>query len=48
MEEDWNLCFYTPYGERVYYEKRWYCNETKTIHGNEKEFLNCKYCNDKV
>lgn len=29
----------------VYYEKSWFCNENKTIHKKEKEYLNCKYCN---
>jgi hypothetical protein len=32
----------------VPYEKRWYCNETKRIHGNKKEVENCKYCKTKL
>lgn len=42
----WNPGYYTPNGEFIQYEKSWYCNETKTIHGNEKSMLNCKYCNN--
>lgn len=43
----WNPGYYDKYGEYITYEKRWFCNHTKTIHGSEKEYLNCKNCNTK-
>ena len=27
------------------YEKRWFCEHNKEIHGNLKQVINCKYCN---
>ena len=43
--DDWNPS-YKNYktGEIIFYEKKWYCNENKIIHQNEKEFKNCKHC----
>ena len=28
------------------YEKRWFCEHSKEIHGNLKQVINCKYCNN--
>jgi hypothetical protein len=28
------------------YEKRWFCEHNKKIHGNLKQVINCKYCNN--
>ena len=28
------------------YEKRWFCEHNKEIHGNLKQVINCKYCNN--
>lgn len=41
----WIPGFYASNGAFIPYEKAWYCNKNKIIHGNEKEMLNCKHCN---
>lgn len=50
--EEWNPGFWkiNKDGREVWidYEKKWYCNENKIIHGNEKEYLNCQYCTKKL
>ena len=28
------------------YERRWFCEYNKEIHGNLKQVINCKYCNN--
>jgi hypothetical protein len=43
--QDWNPGFTDKDGNFHPYEKRWYCNHNKIIHGSEKEYKNCKYCN---
>lgn len=46
--DNWNP-YFIKYkdGEEIiiYYEKSWYCNQTKTIHKNSNQYINCKYCN---
>lgn len=50
MENKQTLTEYKPYyilgktGETVYYERSWYCNENKIIHGSEREVINCRHC----
>lgn len=29
----------------IYYERSWFCNENKTIHKSQKDYINCKECN---
>lgn len=43
-DKEWNPGYYNVKGEYIQYEKRWYCNENKSIHQNIKEKDNCKYC----
>jgi len=31
--------------KREEYERRWFCEHNKEIHGNLKQVLNCKHCN---
>lgn len=42
--DEWNPGFYNKDNDFIPYEKRWYCNENKIIHGSLKEKENCKYC----
>ena len=42
---EWNPGYYDKKGIYQEYEKRWYCNYLKIIHGSEKEFKQCKHCN---
>lgn len=44
----WNPGYYNDKGVFVPYDKSWYCNTNKTIHGSEKEFKNCKACNPAI
>ena len=46
MKQEWNPGYTDEHGKFIEYEKRWYCNHNKVIHGSGKEFNNCKYCND--
>lgn len=52
IKESWNPS-YEKYNSKlrgfeiIYYDKAWYCQENKIIHGNEKEKDNCKYCKDR-
>lgn len=42
---DWNPCYF-DYKKNIwiFYEKKWYCNTNKVIHGNENEYNKCKDC----
>jgi len=47
-QDSWNPGYYKYKDFKeifIPYEKKWFCNTNKIIHGNEKEFLNCKDCN---
>lgn len=50
--KEWNPGFIKYNGDGtesfILYEKRWYCNKNKIIHGNENEYLNCKFCSKKL
>lgn len=50
--DNWNPGYWKPDKELgevfVPYEKKWYCNENKLIHGSKKEVENCKYCKEKL
>ena len=37
--------YYNKNGVFISYDITYYCNINKLIHGSEKEFKNCKYCN---
>jgi hypothetical protein len=42
---DWNPGFYDYKKECfVPYEKKWYCEENKIIHGSIREFTSCNSC----
>jgi hypothetical protein len=41
---EWRPGYYDKHGVFIEYERKWYCNETKTIHDSEKEFLKCPHC----
>lgn len=43
----WNKIpgYYDRDNNFIRYEKTWYCNNTKTIHTNLKQRLNCNSCN---
>lgn len=47
MNKEWNPGYYDLKGNFIIYEKKYYCNENKIIHGSEKEFQNCLKCNPK-
>lgn len=42
---NYNPGYYNKYVVFIPYEKKYYCNENKIIHQNEKELSNCKFCN---
>jgi len=50
--DDWNP-FYVNYKDlstfpvfkKIFYEKSWFCNESKIIHTSKKQYINCIYCN---
>mgnify|MGYP003464232215 FL=1 len=43
----WNYVpgYYDKHHNFIRYEKTWYCNNSKTIHTNLKQRLNCDSCN---
>lgn len=44
MAEEWNPGFYDRKGNFIQYDKSWYCDYNKMIHGSKGEYLNCKHC----